>query len=135
MKETNATGHFYSLSMYVLVGLLLVAAWGVAHALRPTKVVKLNSVDLEREIPTQFGQWREIKTGIVPVAITDEDRASVFWPYDQLLSRVYRRVDGQIVMLSLAWGSKQRQDIKVHWPEVCYPAQGYRVQARSMGSI
>ena len=30
-------------------------------------------------------------------------------------------------MLALAWGSKQRQEIKVHRPDLCYAGQGFQV--------
>jgi EpsI family protein len=30
-------------------------------------------------------------------------------------------------MLALAYGKNQRQEIKVHRPELCYPAQGFKV--------
>jgi EpsI family protein len=98
-------------------------------------MVAVNDVDLERQIPTSFGEWHEVKTGFAQVPVSEQDLASVFWPYDKMLSRVYQRSDGQIVMLALAWGSKQRQEVKIHWPEVCYSVQGFRVMERDRATV
>jgi len=117
------------------VALLLVCAWAAAITLKPIPVIDSNEVDLERQIPTAFGEWREVKTGMMQVPLSEEDFGSVFAPYDRVLSRVYRRPDGQIVMLALAWGSRQRQDAKIHWPELCYTVQGFRVLERTRSSI
>jgi EpsI family protein len=117
------------------VAALLVCAWAAAVALKPVSTVDMNDVDFDRQVPTSFGEWREVKTGMVQVPLSEEDLGSVFAPYDKVLSRVYRRPDGQIVMLALAWGSRQRQDVKIHWPELCYTVQGFRVQERIRSSI
>mgnify|MGYP003340463721 CR=1 FL=1 len=53
-------------------------------------------------------------------------------PYDQTLMRTYANSHGEQIMLALAWGERQRQDVKVHRPEVCYPAQGFAI--RQIGS-
>nr|AAF72045.1 putative morphology protein 2 [Zoogloea ramigera] len=34
-------------------------------------------------------------------------------------------------MLALAYAKEQRQDVKLHLPEICYPAQGYKVMSLS----
>ena len=36
---------------------------------------------------------------------------------------------GDAVMLALAYGKNQRQEVKIHRPELCYPAQGYKVNS------
>lgn len=41
--------------------------------------------------------------------------------------RTYRDQQGHTVMLTLAWGQRQRQEVKVHRPDLCYVAQGYKV--------
>jgi EpsI family protein len=117
---------------FIAVGLLLVVASGLAYALRPSPVVDLRDVELERQIPTAFGQWREVRTGLMQIDLAPrgengEQEATLVYPYDRTLTRVYQRADGQVVMLALAWGSKQRQEIKVHRPELCYAGQGFHV--------
>jgi EpsI family protein len=117
---------------FFLAGLLLVGASGLAYALRPTPMVEARDVNLEHQIPTSFGEWHEVRTGLVQVDLAPrgengEEEASLRWPYDQTLTRVYQRADGQMIMLALAWGSKQRQEIKVHRPELCYAGQGLQI--------
>jgi len=117
---------------FLIAGLVLVGASGLAYGLRPTPVVELRDVDLERQIPSSFGSWHEVRTGQVQVDLAPrgengEPEATLIWPYDKTLTRVYKRADGQTLMLALAWGSKQRQEIKVHRPELCYAGQGLRV--------
>jgi len=49
--------------------------------------------------------------------------------YDDLLMRTYRRSDGQRVMMTIAYGRNQTQELKLHRPELCYYAQGFEVHA------
>jgi EpsI family protein len=125
---------------FFLAGLLLIGASGLAYALRPTPIVEARDVNLEHQIPTSFGEWHEVRTGLVQVDLAPrgengEEEASLRWPYDQTLTRVYQRADGQMIMLALAWGSKQRQEIKVHRPELCYAGQGLQIVEQRHVSI
>ena len=124
----------------IVLGAMLVGAWGMAYALRPTPVVDVRDVDLERQIPDSFGQWRNVRTSLLQVDLAPrgEDgqaEASILWPYDQTLARAYQRADGQTIMLALAWGSKQRQEIKVHRPELCYAGQGLQVVEQRISPV
>ena len=38
-------------------------------------------------------------------------------------------------MLSLAYGSDQRGERQLHLPEICYPAQGFKVETLSDGTL
>jgi hypothetical protein len=38
-------------------------------------------------------------------------------------------------MLSIAYGADQRDDLQVHYPEVCYPAQGFQVQSNTPAQV
>jgi EpsI family protein len=48
-------------------------------------------------------------------------------PYDQVVMRSYRNEAGQMVQVALAWGRNQRQEVKIHRPDLCYPAQGFHI--------
>jgi EpsI family protein len=41
--------------------------------------------------------------------------------------RTYRRTDGARVMVAIAYGRRQTQEVKIHRPELCYYAQGFAV--------
>ncbi len=81
---------------------------------------------LEDVIPKRFGQWRMLPVSnmVVPNPQTTENLKNI---YTQLLMRSYVNSRGDVVMLSLAYGEDQRSDMAVHYPEVCYPAQGFSV--------
>jgi EpsI family protein len=38
-------------------------------------------------------------------------------------------------MLSVAYGKNQSGDQAMHYPEVCYPAQGFEIKSREQGEI
>jgi EpsI family protein len=120
--------------MAILAAMLLTAA--LAHAIAPTHQVSPGSVALERMIPKQFGEWVEQGATVEQVSPQIDgpgeghsgsraDRAV----YDQVLMRTYRRQsDGERVMLALAYGRRQVQELKIHRPELCYYSQGYDVR-------
>lgn len=89
-------------------------------------------IDLNALVPKEFGEWREVRSAFVQVDLTprrdgEEAERTTDSPYDQTVIRTYVRRAGATVMLALAYGSKQRQDVKIHRPELCYVAQGFQV--------
>jgi EpsI family protein len=110
----------------------MLATLGVSIVITPRERVALHSVELERMVPHRFGNWQEEASSIVQVSPEIEQSAetSAQRPaYDQILMRTYRRQsDGAQVMLALAYGRQQRQEFKVHRPELCYYSQGYEVR-------
>jgi EpsI family protein len=119
---------------HVLVGAAMVVASGLAIALTPTKhAVPEGAVNLERMIPKEFGRWKHVETGVIQMDLAprDGEETTMDRPYDQALMRTYVRDDGAVVMLALAYGRTQRQEVKVHRPELCYIAQGFEVRSRT----
>lgn len=88
------------------------------------------AVDLESAIPKSFGDWRHVP-GVgaqVDLAVRRDAQDVTQQVYDQILMRTYRNSAGESVMLALAWGRQQRQEVKIHRPELCYVAQGFRIK-------
>lgn len=80
---------------------------------------------LLRIVPREFAGWRELATPATVVsAQTQEMLKSI---YNEILARVYAAADGYQVMLSIAYGGDQRGVLRAHKPEVCYPAQGFKL--------
>jgi EpsI family protein len=52
-------------------------------------------------------------------------------PYDDVLMRAYGNSHGDVVLLAVAYGRNQRQEVKIHRPDVCYTAQGFQLIERS----
>jgi EpsI family protein len=90
--------------------------------------------DLEKVIPEQFGDWRLLRAGGVvlpdPSVLANLQRL-----YTQTLSRAYVNSRGTVIMLSIAYGDDQRATMAVHYPEVCYPAQGFQVRSNRVDSV
>lgn len=115
---------------------LMVASSVFAVAIKPT--TKL--ADLERReklatlIPMNFGDWRGQDTDGVVVADPQMLR-NLQTIYTETLSRTYVDSKGRRIMLSIAYGDDQRDGMELHYPEVCYPAQGFQQKAASEAKI
>jgi EpsI family protein len=120
--------------------MVLIAASVLAYAMTPIPVVDLRDVDLENQVPSSFGQWRQVRVPLLQADLAPRDaagnsEADRFYPYDQTVMRTYTGPGGNVVMLALAWGSKQRQEIKVHRPELCYMGQGFHVAEQRLDPV
>lgn len=121
------------------IALVMVASFLLALLITPRNDVPIGSVVLETMIPAHFGAWTQQEDSVVQVA-TELDRttgAENQRPvYDQTLMRTYKNgATGQIVMLALAYGRQQRQELKIHRPELCYYGQGFEVTALGKRSV
>jgi len=115
---------------------LMVAASGLAFALRPTHKIADQGpkIDLEVMIPRAFGEWREEKQASVQI-VDPRQKELLDKIYSQLLTRTYVNPGGYHIMLSIAYGSDQSGSLQVHKPEVCYPAQGFTLQKREGSAL
>lgn len=118
----------------VLIGVCMLAAAGLAYAMKPTRqAAGADSFQLEAAIPRQFGAWTEQKQ---QVQIVDpRQQETIDRIYSQVLMRSYVNAEGVRVMLSIAYGSNQSDDLQVHRPEVCYPAQGAQLLSTVNASL
>jgi EpsI family protein len=99
-----------------------------AYLITPKLTLVAAAPKLQDVVPHAFGDWVEIKSPLVQVALSENNEKTISQPYDQTLMRAYRnQISGKIVFIALAYGENQRQEIKIHRPELCYVAQGYRV--------
>lgn len=81
---------------------------------------------LEEVVPKAVGEWRIDAT--TPASVVNPQQQELLGQlYSQLLTRIYVNADGQRIMLSIAYGKDQRDGSQLHYPEVCYPAQGFQV--------
>lgn len=112
----------------LVVMALMLAAAAMAVLARPTQRLADAGpkVKLETLFPKAFGAWRLDEN--VPVVLPPPDQqATLDKIYSQVLARTYVNDAGERVMLSVAYGGDQSDDMQVHRPEVCYPAQGFQV--------
>lgn len=111
----------------VLLALMLASA-ALAAVMRPTIALadERPRIDLQSMVPTQFGVWRELPNAAVHI-IDPELQRTVDRIYTQTLTRNYVDASGNRVMLSIAYGKQQTDALQLHLPEVCYPAQGFKL--------
>jgi EpsI family protein len=124
---------------HLVVGVVMVAAAALATAIAPSRLSTENGsqLDLEAAIPKTFGVWKMAPEAAVPqvdlAARAGRDLSEVI--YSQSLLRTYRKASGELVMLALAYGTRQNSELQVHRPEVCYVAQGFDIVRRRQSSL
>ena len=114
---------------------LMLAASGLALALRPTHKIAAYgpAIDLETIIPRTFGDWRAEKENTVAM-VDPQQQEMIDKIYTQTLSRTYVNPAGYRIMLAIAYGDDQRDAMQLHYPEVCYPAQGFSLKGKEKGT-
>ncbi len=118
-----------------LLIVLFIGAVGLTQAITPKSQLTMNStIELETAIPKQFGDWKMIELKRLQV-VNPDDNSLVDQLYSQVLERSYVNSQGQVVMLSIAYGAEQRKDMLAHFPEVCYPAQGFNVNSEKLSEM
>jgi len=100
---------------------------------KPTRLT-VNPITLETDVPKQFGEWTEVveQSGQL---VNPETEQLLKTLYSQILSRTYVNKQGYRIMLSAAYGDDQRGGLQAHRPEVCYPAQGFKVNSLQDGAM
>ena len=123
---------FRNLILLILMVSSALIAWASRpHIFLADERPKLN---LEELIPIQFGDWREIKqSGGQIINPQVEEKLNAL--YSQILMRTYANTQGERVMLSIAYGKDQRSYMAAHYPEVCYPAQGFSLRSKKVENI
>jgi EpsI family protein len=125
-----------NLVLALVVAILMTSAAAIATVMTPThKIVdSLPRLDLEASIPKQFGDWRLDDRGSGGV-VNPQQTELLNKLYSQILSRTYVNAQGYRVMLSIAYGEDQRDGNQLHYPEVCYPAQGFQLSSKVAGVL
>lgn len=117
----------------LLILALLAGAAYAAERATPTLEQGRDTPPLAALIPERFGQWVAEPEAVAPVllvpdVLTDAETAQSA-SYDDVLMRTYRHAGGASVMVAIAYGRRQTQELKIHRPELCYYAQGFSVSA------
>jgi EpsI family protein len=89
-------------------------------------------VDLAALVPTEFANWKVDSRGVAYV-VNPQQEEFLSTIYSQTVTRTYVSDDGDRIMLSIAYGDDQTGRLRVHRPEVCYSAQGFKVDAVTEG--
>lgn len=112
----------------LVLSLALASAAATAVIATPTLHEITDAPSLEQVLPSEFGGWKTLPNPTLQVGLTTGGETSTDQPYDQSVMRSYVDGRGHLIQVAVAWGKKQRQEIKIHRPELCYPAQGLPVK-------
>ena len=85
-------------------------------------------------MPRGFGEWVELPDQKAQV-VNPQTKELLDKLYSQVLTRTYVNKEGYRIMLSMAYGDDQRGGLQAHRPEVCYPAQGFKLGRTEDGSL
>jgi len=119
----------------IVVLILFSLSIALTQWMTPKKVKLIaNNMTLEEVIPKAFNTWKTVDTNKLAI-INAEDDVLVNKLYSQVLERTYVNENGVIVLLSIAYGAEQRNDMLAHFPEVCYPAQGFNIDKTKVRQI
>lgn len=125
-----------SLVSAVIAAVLMASAAALATVMTPTRKIvdTLPKLNLEATIPEQFGEWTLDRRAVGGV-VNPQQTELLNKLYSQILSRTYYNAQGYRIMLSIAYGEDQRDGNQLHYPEVCYPAQGFQVTSNHKGML
>ncbi len=109
----------------LLLGGLCLAGAGAAYGLEPRRHVSmLGSRQLAPLIPSRLGPYtsRDVSDLVAP---QEDSLASRL--YGQTVGRVYSMDGGLEIMMLVAHGDTQNDDLQLHRPEICYTFFGYTI--------
>ena len=117
----------------IVLGLSMIATALAVQWLQPEPLPINDRESLARSIPAQFGDWKEVTFAAEQIdpGKGTADEPNMDRPYDDVLMRAYGNSHGEVVLLAVAYGRNQRQEVKIHRPDVCYTAQGFQLIERS----
>ena len=121
---------------FIVLLALMLAASVIAMLLRPTQRISEagENINLETMIPKKFGEWNAVENPTNQI-VNPEQQKKIESLYTQILSRVYVNKVGEAIMLSIAYGEDQSDSKQLHYPEVCYPAQGFQITSSQQGDL
>jgi EpsI family protein len=115
----------------LLIGVTCVAGAAAAYALTPRRRLSLlGGAKLADIIPAKLDGWSS--TDVTDLVAPKTEGSLAARLYNQTVERVYRRDDdGFEVMMLVAYGDTQSNELQLHRPESCYPAFGFALSRDS----
>lgn len=120
----------------ILLAVMIVTA-AASEFVRPMSVAAPHP-PLAQMIPAAFAEWRvlpELTRNVVNPETVNQGDLNMRQPYSDVLMRVYGNPRGDRIMLAIAYGAEQRQEVKIHRPELCYTSQGFEILSRYKSTI
>lgn len=116
---------------------MMILASIIATLMTPTHRIAEDrkEIDFKEILPKSFGEWEVVEksSGYIINPQTEQNLKDI---YSQTLSRTYTNLKtGKAIMLSVAYGEEQSDNKKLHYPEFCYPAQGFQIKASRTNEV
>ena len=120
----------------LVLAVLMCGASAAGYAVRPSAKASAgpDAIVLEDMVPRSFGEWSELPNTSRQV-VNPQTKELIDKLYSQVLVRTYTNRSGYQIMLSMAYGDDQRGGLQAHRPEVCYPAQGFKLGKVEDGAL
>jgi EpsI family protein len=99
---------------------------GSAYALKPKRKLSLLSAGkkLSDIVPASFGGWTSHEVSDLVAPETPDSLAARL--YGETVGRIYQQdTTGAQIMMLMAHGEVESNELQLHRPEVCYPAFGF----------
>lgn len=114
---------------FLVAGTLMVSSAVLAQKFKPQEKMadSYAGVKLEAVVPKSFGNWQIVESKFTGI-VNPQQQELLDSLYSQILGRSYTNQTGDFVMLSLAYGEEQTGEAQLHRPEVCYVAQGFKIE-------
>ncbi len=111
----------------IVIGLIMLATAAFAMLLTPHAKLadKSPPIDLEAAIPKSIGDWALAET--IAQIMSPELQKEIERIYSQTVDRTYVNSKGQMIMLSVAYGSNQTRTLRAHNQQYCYQSQGFQI--------
>ncbi len=125
------TARAWTLALLLAGAALAAAAWRADIE----SAAALPAPDLSAMIPERFAGWQVLNSTGGP-GFEPRVSSRVAAVYSDTLERIYRHREGELIMLSIAYGARQLDDREqAHRPEYCYSAQGFAIGLSSDTAI
>jgi EpsI family protein len=122
----------------LVVALTLVGSALLAGFAKPELHIGVDKYPLNDGVPLSFNEWKSVPSSLVQMDLSPRSadaQQSAANTYDETVMRTYVDGKGSNIMLALAYGRNQRQEQKIHRPELCYVAQGFELQSIKAAAI
>ncbi|OYT85601.1 MAG: EpsI family protein [Burkholderiales bacterium PBB6] len=112
----------------VLVLLLATLAFTLTEFAKPNQklIDKVGRINIAAALPAKVGSWQLDTAGSGQI-VNPQQEAALAAIYNQVVSRTYVDPEGNRLMMVVAYGEDQRDAMALHYPEVCYPSQGFEI--------
>ena len=117
----------------LLGGAMLVGAAG-ALALTPRRRIEyLGRSKLDAIVPRTVGPWTEQPSEAFVLPKTPNSLSAQL--YSDQIARLYVAPNNVPVMVVMAYGNLQSDQLQLHRPEICYAAVGFQISASSRNDL